>query len=90
MYSTPLSSKSVIFEIGGLRGSKTPKPPAIITIGAKCCVPLTVVTINLLSSVFSIVIAASPKVNPGLNGAACSIRLSTKSPAKTDGNPGIS
>ena len=34
MYSTPLSSKSTIFEIGGFLGSKTPNPPAIITIGA--------------------------------------------------------
>jgi len=90
MYSIPLSSKSTMFEIGGLRGSKTPNPPAIITIGAWCFVPLTVVTIKVPSSSFSIPCAASPKVKPGLKGAACSIKLSINSPASTDGNPGIS
>ena len=38
----------------------------------------------------SILTAASPKVNPGLNGSACSNKLSIKSPAKTLGKPGMS
>ena len=90
MYSTPLSSKSAIFGIGGLRGSKLPKPPAIATTGAWCFVPLLVVTINVPSSCFSIVSARSPKVNPGSNCLICSINLSVKSPAKISGYAGIS
>ena len=50
IYSTPLSSKSAIFGMGGFLGSKLPSPPAIATIGAWCFVPLLVVTIKVPSS----------------------------------------
>ena len=90
MYSTPLSSKSDKLGIGGFLGSKEPRPPAMATTGAICVVPRLVVTINLSSSVFSIVSALSPRVNVGLKGLICFIKLSTKSPAKISGNAGIS
>ena len=90
MYSTPLSSNSSMFSIGGFRGSKTPSPPAIIITGASCFVPFEVVTSKLPSSFLSIFTAASPNVKPGLKGSICFIKLSTNSPARIEGNPGIS
>ena len=90
MYLMPLSSKSVMLAIGGLRGVNTPSPPAMATEGARCFVPLSVVTMNWPSSSLSIVTALSPKVKPALNGLICSIRLSTNSPASIVGNPGMS
>ena len=64
-YSTPNPSNLLILSISGFLGSKLPSPPAITTIGDACLVPLSVVTIKELSSCLSMVIALSPKVNPG-------------------------
>ena len=76
--------------INGFLGSKLPNPPAIATTGAWNFLPLFEVTMKLPSSCFSIVSARSPRVKPGSNCLICSIKLSTKSPANTSGNPGIS
>ena len=76
--------------MGGFLGSKEPNPPAITTTGALCCVPLLVVTTKEPSSNLSNVSALSPNVKPGSKGLICSIRLSTKVPAKISGNAGIS
>ena len=83
--STPFLSNCVKFLIIGFLGSKLPKPPAIITTGAICSVPSLVVTIKHPSFCFFIFSALSPRVKPGLKGLACSIKLSTSSPAKTVG-----
>ena len=88
--STPLFSNLGKTLILGLRGSKLPRPPAIITTGALWSVPSDVVTTKLPSSCFFIFSALSPNVNPGLKGDACSIKLSMSSPAKIVGYPGIS
>ncbi len=80
----------MIPSINGFLGSKLPKPPAIAITLAWNSVPSLEVTINVPSSCFSIVSARSPKVKPGSNCLICSIKLSTKSPAKTSGKPGIS
>ena len=76
--------------MGGFLGSKQPNPPAMAMFGALCTVPKFVVTIKWPSGVCSMLSARSPSVNPGLNGAACSIKLVIKSPASTLGKPGIS
>ena len=90
MNSTPFFSNLRKTSILGLRGSKLPKPPAIIITGAWCFVPSFVVTIKLPSTCLLIFSARSPKVKPGLKGDACSIRLLISSPAKIVGYPGIS
>ena len=67
--------------------------PPVLDIEIKKSFIITSLFLSLLgfiASVFSIFSARSPRVNPGLNGAACAIRFSINSPASTSGNPGMS
>ena len=76
--------------IGGRFGWNEPPPAAITTTFASITSFSSVVTRNVPSSSFSRADTMRLKVNAGLNGAICCMRLSTRPCAEIDGHAGMS
>ena len=76
--------------IGGRLGWNEPPPAAITTTFASNTSFSSVVTRKLPSSSFSSADTMRLKVNSGLNGAICSMSLSTRPCAEIDGHAGMS